>query len=215
MIDNDTNTTEPLQAAVGTEPQMVGYVTFLADGTLDGSYFQVPPEEHLVRMIEVDDAIRAAWVNYRANDARDGVDPLPPAAPAPVDLDALKAAAIGRTYADVDAVYDAAIGRRATEYQDAEVAARAFADAGYAGDASEYVSDYALHNPTGEEQTNQWAAEQIIARADAFRAAQKAMRTQRFASQAALRTAATPEQLAAAQAAWDGFIAATRADLRL
>jgi hypothetical protein len=215
MIDNDTNTTEPLQAAVGTEPQMVGYVTFLADGTLDGSYFQVPPEEHLIRMIEVDDAIRAAWVNYRANDARDGVELLPPAAPAPVDLDALKAAAIGRTYADVDAVYDAAIGRRATEYQEAEAAARAFADAGYAGDVSEYVSDYALHNPTGTEQSNLWAADQIIARADAFRAAQKAMRTQRFAGQAAMRAATTPEQLAAAQESWAAFITETRAELGL
>jgi hypothetical protein len=136
--------------------------------------------------------------------------------PAPVvDLPALKAAAITKTYADVDGVYKAAIGRRATEYQDAEDAARAFAAAGYMGDVSEYVSDYAAHNVTGEAQTDQWAADQIIARADAFRAAQAAMRTKRFEWQAAMRAASTPDELAAAVAAWNGFIAALRGQLGL
>jgi hypothetical protein len=210
---SDTEITDTFAADVAANaPQPVGYVTFIENGTLDGSYLQVPPEEHQGRMIVVDDATRDAWVNYVANEARDGVEPLPPDS---VDLDALKSAAIAKTYADVDAVYDAAVGRRATEYQEAEAAARAFADAGYAGDVSEYVSDYALHNPTGAEQSNQWAADQIIARADAFRAAQKAMRTQRFAGQAAMRAATTPEQLAAAQESWAAFIAETRAELGL
>lgn len=131
------------------------------------------------------------------------------------DMDALITAAIAKTYIDVDRVYKDAIGRRATEYQEAEDAARAFAAAGYTGEVSEYVSDYAAHNVTGEAQTNQWAADQIIARADAFRTAQAAMRSQRFQRQSDMRAASTPEALAAAVAAWDGFIAALRGQLGL
>jgi hypothetical protein len=68
------------------------YVTYAADGSLDGCYLQEPLDEHAERMIVVDAATAAAWVNYRANEARDGVEPVPPAAPAPVDLVTLKAA---------------------------------------------------------------------------------------------------------------------------
>jgi hypothetical protein len=213
-MDEPTQTTVPAQDEQPA-PQPFGYVTYQPDGTLDGSYFQVPPEEHAARLIAVSEDERAHWCAYRANDARDGVMPVPPAEPAPVDLAALKAVAVGRTYADVDAVYDAAVGRRATEYQAAEDAARAFAAAGHQGDASEYVADFAAHNPTGQAQTSQWAADQIIARADAFRAAQKAMRGQRFASQDAMRAAATPAELEAAQDAWTDFIAGVRAGLGL
>jgi hypothetical protein len=74
------------------ESQALRYVTYLTDGTLDGCYLQDPPEAHLDRMIVVGEDVAAAWVNYRANEARDGIEPVPPAAPAPVDLAALKAA---------------------------------------------------------------------------------------------------------------------------
>jgi hypothetical protein len=212
---DDTVGTAAAEPTAGNFPPPTRYVTFDDSGKLLGCFLQVPPEEHAACMIVVDEDVASDWTAYRADDARSGVELLPPAAPAPIDLAAVKARAIAKTYVDVDAVYDAAVGRRATEYQEAEAAARAFADAGYAGDVSEYVSDYALHNPTGTEQSNQWAADQVIARADAFRAAQKAMRTQRFASQAAMRAAATGEALAAAVAAWADFISATRAELGL
>jgi hypothetical protein len=127
----------------------------------------------------------------------------------------MREAAIAATYTDVDKVYADAVGNRTEEYKDAEADARAYKAAGYAGDVSGYVSDYALHNPTGAAQSNQWAAEQIIARADAFAAAKLSMRSQRFASQAAMRAAGTPEELAAAVAEWDEFIAGVRADLGL
>lgn len=65
------------------EPQPVLYVTFDADGTLDGCYLQVPPEEHATRMILVEDERALDWVCYRANEARDGVEILPPA-PSPL-----------------------------------------------------------------------------------------------------------------------------------
>jgi len=61
---------------------MLSYVTYLPDGALDGAFLQVPREEHAERMIPVDDAVRIAWKNYRANEARDGVE-LAPAAPHP------------------------------------------------------------------------------------------------------------------------------------
>ncbi|MFC5551752.1 hypothetical protein [Massilia aerilata] len=198
-----------------TEPQpheAARYVTYNEDGTLDGCYLQVPPEEHVDRMIVIDEELAPAWVNYRANEAREGIE-LAPAAVSIVDLDALKSEAISSTYSDVDAVTAAAVGNRVEEYRDAEVTARVFAAAGYEGEVDVVVSSYAQYNPTGEAQTNQWAADQIIARADAFRSAQKAMRAQRFASQAAMRAAETPGALAAAAEAWNDFIAGVRAAL--
>lgn len=59
------------------EPQRVRYVTFTEDGSLDGCYLQVPPGEHLDRMIVIDEGQASGWVNYRANEARDGVDLAP------------------------------------------------------------------------------------------------------------------------------------------
>lgn len=132
-----------------------------------------------------------------------------------VDLDALKTEALSAAYSDVDKVTFDAVGNRVEEYKAAETAARAYADAGYTGTVDEYVSSYALHNPTGAEQTNQWAADQIVARADSFRAAQKSMRAQRFESQAAIRAATTPDELEAAVNTWDAFIASTRSQLGL
>jgi hypothetical protein len=62
------------------------YVTYLDDGTLDGCYLQMPPEEHVSRMIVVDDDLAWAWPHYRANVARDGVEPAPPSPPTPAPV---------------------------------------------------------------------------------------------------------------------------------
>lgn len=131
------------------------------------------------------------------------------------DLQAGIAAAIAATYRDVDAVYVDAIGQRKPEYDDAEADARAFAAAGYAGEPTAYVSGFALKNPTGQAQSNQWAADNIIARADAFQSAKLAMRNTRFDLQADMRAASTAAELATASAAWNGFIAYLRAQLGL
>ena len=64
-------------------PQPVRYVTFNADGTLDGCYLQVPPEEHAAHMIMVDEVVAADWVHYRANEARAGVEMAPAVPPDP------------------------------------------------------------------------------------------------------------------------------------
>lgn len=58
------------------------YVTFAADGALDGCYLQVPTEEHTERMLVIDETLAPAWVNYRANATRDGLEPVPPPTPA-------------------------------------------------------------------------------------------------------------------------------------
>lgn len=77
----------PTENSVPTDvAEPIGYVTYQPDGALDGCYLQVPPDEHTGCMIEVDEATRAAWVNYRANDARDGVEMIPPAPPVLPDV---------------------------------------------------------------------------------------------------------------------------------
>lgn len=126
-------------------------------------------------------------------------------------LPAAIAAAVAKCYIDIDAIYDAAIGKRQAEYTDAEADARAFVADGAA--ATENIKGFARANPTGAAQSNLWAAEQIIARADAFRAAQVAMRTQRFDSQATMRACSTPADLAHVIYLWDQFIAGLRAQL--
>jgi hypothetical protein len=52
----------------------------------------VPPDDHLERMIVIDEEQAGAWVNYRANEARDGIELVSAAPQPPVDLAALKAA---------------------------------------------------------------------------------------------------------------------------
>lgn len=192
----------------------IRYVTYTADGTLDGCFFQVPAGDHVGRTIEVDETVAGNWPTYRANDARDGVELMPAVVPL-VDLEAVRTAAIAQTYADVDAIIAAAVGNRVEEYRDAESAARAYVAAGYSGDVDRSVSTYAQYNPTGQVQTNQWAADQIIARADVFRSAQLDMRDQRFISQAGMRTATTQTELQAAIDTWGKFITDTRANLEL
>jgi len=134
----------------------------------------------------------------------------------PPALAGLQEAAIAKTYTDVDAVYDIAIGRRAVEYQLAEAAARDYLVAMPApAVVSEYITAHAKNNPTGLQQTNEWAARQIIERADAFRWAALQMRSVRFARQADMRAAATIEELAAAVAKWEEFLTWLRSTLDL
>lgn len=133
-----------------------------------------------------------------------------------VPLADLQAAAIAQTYVDVDAVYEAAIGRRVSEYQNAEAAAREYlvADVEPAV-VSSYITGHARSNPTGQQQTNEWAARQIIERADAFRWAELQMRNVRFERQADMRAATSGTQLATAVDEWNTFITWLRATLGL
>jgi hypothetical protein len=74
---NNTIEQSEIPASVYSDP--IRYVTYREDGVLDGCYWQVPPQEHIVRMIPVNDSTAADWPHYRANDARDDVESVPPA----------------------------------------------------------------------------------------------------------------------------------------
>jgi len=137
-----------------------------------------------------------------------------PSAQLEANLASLKEAAIAKSYADVDNIYDLAIGRRQSEYTEAEAAARAYM-ANPNAPVSGYVSGFAVDNPTGQVQSNLWSAQQIIGRADAFRAAQLAMRTVRFTAQKAMRASINLAQLDDANHDWKGFIERTRLTLGL
>jgi hypothetical protein len=127
----------------------------------------------------------------------------------------LKSLAIAKTFADVDAVVKDAVGNRTKEYELAEAASRVFAAAGYVGEVSKLVTSYALSNATLQEQTNEWAAQNIIARAMAFEWATEEMRDQRMTHGVAMQTATTSEALAGAVSSWSAFITGLRAQLGL
>ncbi|WP_292041431.1 hypothetical protein [Massilia sp. UBA6681] len=59
------------------QPQPFGYVTYDDAGKLTGSYLQVLHPDHADCHIPADEVQRAAWVNYRANEARDGLELMP------------------------------------------------------------------------------------------------------------------------------------------
>jgi len=131
-------------------------------------------------------------------------------------LDQKKLAAIARTYVDVDAVYAAAVGNRTPEYTEAEAAARVYLAADPKPTVvSEFITDHAQGNPTGEVQTNEWAAQQIVEKADVLKWAVRQMRKVRFARQGDMRTAGTSKELAAAVGEWRDFITWLRATLGL
>lgn len=133
----------------------------------------------------------------------DGVEEWVETAP----ISDLRDKAIARTYADVDAIYEVAIGRRMTEYARAEEAARTYvATEPKPSVVSDYITGHAINNPTGLVQTNEWAAQQIIERADSFRWAELQMRNVRFARQADMRAATTAAGIAAAEASWKDFV---------
>jgi len=130
-------------------------------------------------------------------------DPIPPTLAESI------AALIRQIDSDADAIYTAALGNRATEYAEAEAQAQAFKDAAYAGAAPAYVQAWA--DATGK--TAQWAADDILATAAAWRAAQTSIRANRLARKEAARKAADVAALAAVTVAWQTFVVAIKAQL--
>jgi hypothetical protein len=109
--------------------------------------------------------------------------------------------------ADADSIYAAALGNRATEYAEAEAQAQVYKDAGYVGDAPDYVQSWA--DAAGL--TTQAAADDILATAAAWRTAQEAIRANRLSCKQAAKAAATSEALAAVAATWSAFVVAIKA----
>ena len=62
----------------------ISYVIYDNAGVLTGAFLQAIQPEHEAAHIIVTDAERLAWVNYRANEARDGVELAPVVTPQPV-----------------------------------------------------------------------------------------------------------------------------------
>ena len=54
------------------------YVTYDPTGNLTGCYLQDLHPDHADNCIPVSEDIAREWANYRANEARDGVEPAPP-----------------------------------------------------------------------------------------------------------------------------------------
>jgi len=195
------------------------YAEVLPDGTVEQTLIVSDPDEGPPQLPEtVHDFYPIpgplGWTPPRAGMVKkwiDGTDVWVSTA----DLETQKAESIAKAYKDVDDVYRDAVGNRTTEYNEAEQDALAFKAAGYTGTVSEYVSSYAQYNPTGVVQSDQWAADVIIARANAFRTAQRLMRSVRFARQAQMQAAANDQELATAVALWSGFIAQLRIQLGL
>lgn len=119
------------------------------------------------------------------------------------------AALIRQIDADADAIYTAALGQRATEYAQAEAEAQAFKDAVYSGAVPVYVQAWA--GATGN--TAQWAADDILSTATAWRTAQASIRANRLARKTEAREAADFDALTEIKAAWETFLVAIRAQL--
>jgi len=125
-------------------------------------------------------------------------------------LSEVKADFIAKVDTDADAIYATALGNRETEYAQAEAEAGAYRTAGYSGDVPSYVQAWA----SAKGKPAQWAADDILATALAWRTAQAAIRTNRLACKEAARSAQDVEALEAVQVRWNAFVAAIINQLR-
>lgn len=123
-----------------------------------------------------------------------------------VDFNQLKQSYLKRVDTDVDAIMRDCIGERATEYQRAESQARAYKAASYSGTVPTTVRVWAETKLW----TNQQAADDIIAQADAWIGAQDAIRENRLKTKEAYRISTTEAQLNSVKASWGGFVSYIR-----
>ena len=115
----------------------------------------------------------------------------------------------GSIDADADSIYVAALGNRATEYAEAETEAQAFKAVNYEGAVPPYVQAWA----TATGNSAQWAADNIIATADAWRTAQIAIRAHRLDCKEQARKATTQDELDTVSATWAAFVTSIKAQL--
>ena len=122
-------------------------------------------------------------------------------APPPPTADQLAA----QIDAEADTIIGAVIGNRAQEYVDADAAAAAYKAAGYSGPVPGPVQVWA----TVEGRTAAWAADNILAQADAWRTASLAIRQARLTTKKRVRDG----DAAGALAAWAGFVSTIKTQL--
>ena len=111
--------------------------------------------------------------------------------------------------AGIDAIYAKVVGNRFAEYQDAATEAKAFKDTLYLGTAGTSVTSWA----TVKAKTNQWAADDILATATAWKGVQAQMRSVRLAHKEQARNASVYAQLAPIEASWAGTLTAIKTAL--
>lgn len=110
---------------------------------------------------------------------------------------------------DTDAIYGAVLGNRGPEYLDAEIAAKAYKDAGYTGTVPEDVQSYA----TAMGWIAQQAADDILLTAANWRPAKSAIRANRLAAKEAVRDSLTISEVEAVLAWWAIFVVTIRGQL--
>src|SRR3990167_3325006 len=120
-----------------------------------------------------------------------------------------KASALIQIDADTDAIIKAVIGERSSEYELAEKDALAFKAAGYTGTVPSSVAVWA----TTKSWTATQAADDIVATAGGWRAAQAAIRAARLLRKEQVRNAADTAGITTAMTAWAGFVAYMRGQL--
>lgn len=101
-----------------------------------------------------------------------------------------------------DDVITAVIGRRDTEYLQAEKQAQEFIDAGYTGNTHPYVSSWAI----AKNETDEWAADNIIETATAWREVQSDLRAKRLLHKENVRNSATQQDIDTVMASWQLYI---------
>lgn len=175
----------------------INYVIYDEGGALVGGYCQPVHPDHEANHIVVTAEQREGWTGLVANEARDGVEPAPPAAPPTIDLNALRQRLAEKVDTTIAAIYSKWF-RFEAEYVAREAAARAFAAGGYSGDPGIWVTGFSV--PAGLP-ANQ-AADVIISQADSLRAALEDLGALRMRKYEIMATA-TP---GAAQAAHDSIV---------
>lgn len=125
------------------------------------------------------------------------------------NLLALQSRSVVQIDREVDAIYQAALGNRGPEYTDAEMAAQAYADAGYTGTVPADVQSWA----TAKGWTATQAANDILAAAADLRNAKSAIRAARLLRKEQVRAAADGAAVATAMAQWAAFVTAIKAQL--
>lgn len=113
--------------------------------------------------------------------------------------------------ADADAIYGAVLGNRSSEYEQANIDAVAFKGAGYTGPVPGSVQSWA----TAKGWTATQAADNILATAAQWIAAQSAIRASRLGCKEQVRNATDGVGIATAMAAWAAFVTAIRGQLGL
>lgn len=161
------------------------------DERVDGSM----PDDVCPSMIKVDGRLVLDDILVAANTDRQLTDNK---AVALVEIDQIN-----------DYIVTLAIGRRDTEYLMAEKQAQAYIDAGYVGDTYPYVHSWAI----AKGETEQWAADDIIATANTWRTVQSDVREKRLVHKENIRNAATIEEFAVIMQSWYAYVEIVKTQL--